>query len=75
MKRFVWMALVLTGLGFIEIPFSHVGAQSYPNHPIQLITPGAAGLLSGRLSPFFAVAASDFRSNSRTGAGGADRFD
>jgi tripartite-type tricarboxylate transporter receptor subunit TctC len=45
MKRFVWMALVLTGLGFVGIPFSNVGAQSYPNHPIQLITPGAAGLL------------------------------
>jgi tripartite-type tricarboxylate transporter receptor subunit TctC len=45
MKRFIWVVLFLTGLGWMGITPSPVGAQRYPNHPIQLITPGAPGLL------------------------------
>ena len=45
MKRFVWMVLFLTGLGFLGMTTSHVTAQPYPNRPIQFITPGAPGLL------------------------------
>ena len=46
MKRSLYISLLfLIGLGWIVIPTSDVLAQSYPNHTIQLITPGAPGLL------------------------------
>jgi tripartite-type tricarboxylate transporter receptor subunit TctC len=46
MKRSLYITvLFLIGLGWISIPTSNVRAQSYPNRTIQLITPGAPGLL------------------------------
>ncbi len=45
MKRFVGVVVFLTSLGIIGMTPCHVGAQPYPNRPIQFITPGAAGLL------------------------------
>ena len=46
MKRFLCMTvLFMIGLGLICIPTSDVRAQSYPNRTIQLVTPGAPGLL------------------------------
>ncbi len=45
MKRSISIILVLASVGLLGIPVSHVTAQPYPNRPIQLVTPGAAGLL------------------------------
>jgi len=46
MKRSLYITLFfLIGLGWTGIPSSDVWAQPYPNRTIQLITPGAPGLL------------------------------
>lgn len=53
MKRFVFIAVVVVGVIGFTIGGNTVQAQPYPNRPIQLVIPGAAGSIldiAGRLS-------------------------